>query len=102
MFLQFQYVKEYKLKEANFQVYLYHPSKISICLKKLYINVSNLGYLIIEKADQLLDKNEQNQSRIDTTKLISFILGQTNNQSQLIILVSTSFNSIVNSMKTKL
>ncbi|CAD8166947.1 unnamed protein product [Paramecium pentaurelia] len=87
---QFQQVKENRIEDADCQVYLCHPSKMLVGLKNRIINVSNLRYLIIDEADQLLEKNEQNQARIETMQLIQFILGQTNNQSYQIIFVSAS------------
>ncbi|CAD8103350.1 unnamed protein product [Paramecium primaurelia] len=78
-------MKEYKLKEANFQVYLCRTSKISIGLKNLYINVSNLGQLIMRKQNNCQIKtNKINQELIQQNQFLS-------SQVRLIVKVNQQF-----------
>lgn len=48
-------------------------------IKMRILNFSRLRYLIIDEADQLLDKNPQNATRAEVQNIISFIIGQTAN-----------------------
>lgn len=58
---------------------LCHPSKLMVGIKMRILNFSRLRYLIIDEADQLLDKNPQNATRAEVQNIISFIIGQTAN-----------------------
>ncbi|KAM3130682.1 hypothetical protein pb186bvf_017190 [Paramecium bursaria] len=83
-------IEENKIEEAKANTLLCHPSKLKVAIQQRIFNASNLRYLIIDEADQLLSKDENNVARGDTLRIISFILGQTQNSNFQIIFVSAT------------